>query len=136
MLYNLQSYLALALINLNFAFADTTSYKSNVWSQSQDGVGALISLSNGASTENGFKATVYSFSWSSFWDFGYIGASYTTNGIVTTIDSVSDPNFSFPEDTTFASNGYSIYGHSNVPLDVKLIEFKGYFSRKCFFFNI
>lgn len=133
MLYKLHSYLGLALSIINLVLADTSSYQSNVWSQSQNGVGALITLSNDATTELGFKATVYSFPWLSFWDFGYIGASYTTNGIVTTIDSIDNPNFSLPGSWSWATEGYTLYGHPHVAMNQKLVELKGYFSRMYFF---
>lgn len=136
MFYKLQSYIALTLSIINLVFADTSTYQSNVWSQSQNGVGALITLSNNAPTELGFKATVYSFPWLSFWDYGYIGASYTTNGIVTTIDSIDNPNFSLPGSWSWSPDGYTLYDHPNVALNQTLIELKGYFSRMYFLFLI
>lgn len=113
------------------SFAD---YSSNVWSQSQNGVeaAATIVLSNGAITETGFRATVYSFPFNSFWDFGYIGASYTTNGIKASTNSITNPNFSMGDfNNAFSySSGYDFYGFSNIPISDTLVELKGYFARK------
>lgn len=112
------------------SFAD---YSSNVWSQSQDGVeaGATIELSEGALTETGFRATVYSFPYLSFWDYGYIGASYTTNGIKASTNSIKNPNFSMGEfnHAPGFSSGYDFYGFSNIPMLDTLVELKGYFAR-------
>lgn len=131
MFNNFYAILLFLSFRIQRSFAD---YSSNVWSQSQDGVeaGATIVLSEGALTETGFRATVYSFPYASFWNFGYIGASYTTNGIKAFTNSIREPNFSmgtFNHALSFSA-GYDFYGFSNIPMLDTLVELKGYYARK------
>lgn len=112
----------------NLAYAD--DYSSNVWSQSQNGVGASIVLSQGHTSETGFKATVYSFPFNSFWNFGYIGASYTTNSVIASADSVVSPNFSMTGRNSYNPDGYDFYGLSGINMNNILIELKGYYLGK------
>lgn len=104
-----------------------TLAQRNVWSQTVEGVGASISLSEGAAVTTGFSAIFYDYPWGNFipfWSDDWVAGSYSTNDIRTTATGVTSPNFSFDSDSV---NIYDLY---NIQIDNVLIELTGYFTRK------
>lgn len=99
----------------------------NVWSLSEEGIGATIILKDGAAETTGFSANFYDYPWGDFipfWNDDFVAESYTTRSIRTSATAVTSPNFSFDDGTD------NLYGLYNINMANVLIELKGYFVRK------
>lgn len=98
----------------------------NVWSLSEEGIGATIILRDDAVTTAGFSAKFYDYPWADFfpfWDDNFVADGYTTRAVRTTATAVTSPNFSFGGG---ANNLYDLY---NINMENVLLELKGYFAR-------
>lgn len=101
----------------------------NVWSQSQEGIGATIILKDDAVKTTGFSAKFYDYPWGNFipfWNDDFVADSYTTRSVRTTATAVTSPNFSFDDSN---DNLYNMY---NINMANVLIELTGYFARMYF----
>lgn len=104
----------------------STTATRNVWSLSEEGIGASIILKDGAAKTTGFSAKFYDYPWGNFipfWDDDFVAESYTTKSIRTSANAVTSPNFSFDDATD------NLYGLYNINMANVLIELKGYFVR-------
>lgn len=119
---------SLLLLKANQAFSCP-----DVYSTSQNGVGADLKLNADATVSTGFDATFYNYPWGNFLPMlnsEFVASRYSLNAISTSASEVTEPNFSyggFP-------HSVSIYGLYNIDMTNILVELKGYFKGKFQFF--
>lgn len=116
----------LTAATLFFTLLDTTLAQRNVWSITENGVGATIAMKNDAAVETGFHATVYDYPWGDFipfWNDNFVAGGYSTRKVLSSTVSVTDPNFHFTDHVGSAN----LYGMLNTNMVNVLVELKGFY---------